>query len=184
MPSTLKYNITYPAGNVAPNVPLVMQTQAESVEAGIDAALAKYPQGLLSSQKGTANSSAVSALSVINNIPTFAFKAGRKYRIVWNGQYYTSVASSFWALRIQSASTVDSAALTTGLTQVQSRTMSAGAASSSQSFYVEAIYEPVSDTTLQIKFTVQNAAGGGTIVIAASAVDPALYYIEDLGKQF
>lgn len=37
MPSTLKYQITYPAGNVAPNVPLVMQQSAESVEAALDA---------------------------------------------------------------------------------------------------------------------------------------------------
>jgi hypothetical protein len=184
MPSTLKYNIVYPAGNVAPNVPLVMQAQAESAEAAIDTALVKYPQGLMTRLKGTANSSAVSALSVINNIPTFSFKAGRRYRIVWSGQYYTSVANSFWAIRIQSASTADAASLTTGLTQLQSRTISAGVASSSESFYVEAIYEPVSDVTLQIKFTVQNAAGGGTIVIAAGATDPALYYIEDMGKQF
>lgn len=37
MPSTLKYAITYPSGTAAPNVPLVMQTQAESVEAAITA---------------------------------------------------------------------------------------------------------------------------------------------------
>ena len=36
MPSTLKYQITYPAGNVAPNVPLAMQSTAESVEAALD----------------------------------------------------------------------------------------------------------------------------------------------------
>ncbi|WP_457950427.1 hypothetical protein ACTAQI_07545 [Pseudarthrobacter sp. alpha12b] len=35
MPSTLKYGITYPSGTVAPNVPIVMQQQAESVDAAI-----------------------------------------------------------------------------------------------------------------------------------------------------
>lgn len=35
MPSTLKYAITYPSGSVAPNVPIVMQQQAESVDAAI-----------------------------------------------------------------------------------------------------------------------------------------------------
>lgn len=35
MPSTLKYGITYPAGSVAPNVPVVMQAQAQSVEAAL-----------------------------------------------------------------------------------------------------------------------------------------------------
>lgn len=36
MPTTLKYGITYPSGSAAPNVPLAMQTQAESVEAALD----------------------------------------------------------------------------------------------------------------------------------------------------
>lgn len=35
MPTTLNHNIYYPAGNVAPNVPLAMQTLAESTEAAI-----------------------------------------------------------------------------------------------------------------------------------------------------
>lgn len=35
MPTTLKYAIAYPAGTVAPNVPAVMQTQAQSVEAAL-----------------------------------------------------------------------------------------------------------------------------------------------------
>lgn len=37
MPSTLKHGIVYPSGSVAPNVPIVMQTQAESVDAAIEA---------------------------------------------------------------------------------------------------------------------------------------------------
>lgn len=37
MPNTLKYAITYPSGTAAPNVPLVMQTLAESTEAAITA---------------------------------------------------------------------------------------------------------------------------------------------------
>lgn len=36
MPSTIKYAINYPSGTVAPNVPLVMQQQAESVEAALN----------------------------------------------------------------------------------------------------------------------------------------------------
>lgn len=37
MPSTLKHKISYPSGTVAPNVPVVMQTQAESVDAALTA---------------------------------------------------------------------------------------------------------------------------------------------------
>lgn len=35
MPSTLKHGIAYPSGSVAPNVPIVMQTLAESVDAAL-----------------------------------------------------------------------------------------------------------------------------------------------------
>lgn len=35
MPSTVKYGITYPLGTQAPNVPVSMQSQAESVEAAL-----------------------------------------------------------------------------------------------------------------------------------------------------
>lgn len=41
MPNTLTYGITYPSGTVAPNVPIVMQTQAESVEAALAALQAR-----------------------------------------------------------------------------------------------------------------------------------------------
>lgn len=37
MPTTLNQQIYYPAGNIAPNVPLAMQTSAESVDAAIQA---------------------------------------------------------------------------------------------------------------------------------------------------
>lgn len=37
MPSTVKYALTYPSGTAAPNVPLVLQTSMESVEAAITA---------------------------------------------------------------------------------------------------------------------------------------------------
>lgn len=36
MPSTLKHAISYPSGSQAPNVPIVMQTAAESVDAAVD----------------------------------------------------------------------------------------------------------------------------------------------------
>lgn len=38
MPSTLTWGITYPSGSQAPNVPVVMQTLAESVDSAITAA--------------------------------------------------------------------------------------------------------------------------------------------------
>jgi hypothetical protein len=36
MPTTTRFGISYPAGSAAPNVPLSMQTQAESVEAALN----------------------------------------------------------------------------------------------------------------------------------------------------
>jgi hypothetical protein len=57
MPSTVKYAISYPAGTTAPNVPVVMQTQAESVEAALTGITktrhAEYTSALVALTAGT-----------------------------------------------------------------------------------------------------------------------------------
>lgn len=78
MPTTLKYQIAYPAGNVAPNVPLVMQTQAESVEAALTATTSK-PTAVTTtdanwSYKGLMH---VSQADALNKLVTFGLTMGR-----------------------------------------------------------------------------------------------------------
>lgn len=78
MPTTLKYQIAYPAGNVAPNVPLVMQTQAESVEAALTATTSKptavTTTDALWSYKGLMH---VSQADALNKLVTFGLTMGR-----------------------------------------------------------------------------------------------------------
>jgi hypothetical protein len=141
-------------------------------------------QGMTLRKKSTTNGIGLTSLSVVENFATYDFKAGRKYRIIWQGGYSMSEAGNYFALAIHTASTADAAGLTTGLTQIMSRTYTSNAAGFGESFYVEGIYEPSADETKQIKFTVSRAVGAGTWAIQAAATAPAYYYIEDLGAQF
>ena len=134
--------------------------------------------------KVTANGAGLTSLAVQNNIASYAFRGGRKYKIVWHGGYSLSVATDYFNLAIQTSSTADAAGAITGLTQVQGRSYTANAAGAGESFYVEAIYEPATDTTLQVKFTVARSLGSGTWTLQAAAGAPSYGYIEDQGAQY
>ncbi len=141
-------------------------------------------QGMTLRKKVTANGIGLTNLSVVENLATYDFRAGRKYRIVWQGGYSMSATGNYFDLAIHTASPTDAAGLTTGLTQLMSRTYTANGAGFGESFYVEAIYEPTADTTRQVKFTINRTVGAGTWTLQAGATAPAYYYIEDLGAQF
>jgi hypothetical protein len=64
MPSTLRFGIQYPAGTVAPNVPLVMQTQAESVETAMNTLPYKVMSGAGSITIGSAVASATQTVTI------------------------------------------------------------------------------------------------------------------------
>lgn len=71
MPSTLKYSLTYPSGTAAPNVPLVMQTSMESVEAaltGVDNKIrhAEYTSALVGLTAGIGRD--VGAFTVVTGV--------------------------------------------------------------------------------------------------------------------
>lgn len=129
----------------------------------------------------TTASAAVSALSVLENIATFTFKGGRKYRIGWDCSYAFSVASDAFTVSIQSCSTADAATLTTGLTELVSRVKTVPAANQGTHLSLNAVYEPASDITLQIKFLVSRIFGSGTFTMEASK---SWFTIEDLGAQY
>jgi hypothetical protein len=135
-------------------------------------------------KKVVANGAALTTLAVVENIANFPFKGNRRYRIIWHAGMSLSAVSNYFDLAIHTCSTADAAGLITGLTTIISRTYTANNAGSGESFYVEAIYEPPSDTTLQVKFTVNRVVGSGTWTLQASATAPAWYYIEDIGDQF
>lgn len=129
----------------------------------------------------TAGSGGFTALTVVNNIPTFTFKAGRRYEIVWDGHYQSSVAADYLDLSIQTCSTTDAAGLTTGLTLLRQKTFRCSAASILEAHIVRAPVTYGTDTTLQIKFLGARGAGTGTVNLVASATNTLLYQIYDLG---
>lgn len=141
-------------------------------------------RGLVLRKKVTADGIGLSALSVVENFATFTFKAGRKYRIVWNAAYENSAASNYFNIAIHTASTADAAGATTGLTTLMTRSLTANNAGSGEYFILEAIHEPVADETKQIKYTVARTLGAGTFTPKASATSPALFYVEDLGANY
>lgn len=129
----------------------------------------------------TTNSGGFTALTVVNNIPTFTFKAGRRYEIVWDGHYRSTVAGDYLDLSIQTCATTDGAAVTTGLTLKRQKTVRANGTDILEPHVVRAPATYGTDTTLQIKFLGARGAGTGTCTIHASATTTVLYQIYDLG---
>lgn len=179
---TDNYGLILPAKGEGYTVDIINQNNV-----AIDGLLldrSKYAQGFKHINKGLSNSGGITAISVVYNVPSFAFKGGRKYEIVWDAEYVQSVANTYHRFEINTCAVADAAALTTGLTTIGGRSWSAKTAGFNESFYVRATYEPSADTTLQIKFTGKQTAGTGNAIIIGSASSPNLFTIEDKGAQF
>jgi|SRR5213595_3426769 len=146
--------------------------------------LRKESKGLLQSTVVATNSGSVTALTVISNIASFTFKAGRKYRIKWDFTYQGNTAGNYLTALIGTCLTTDAAGLTTGITQLNGRPFKVHDNGIDSSGYCEATYQPVADTTVQIKFLIQVTTGAGTARISGSALQPTLLNIYDDGLQF
>lgn len=86
MPATLKHSISYPAGTVAPNVPAVMQTTAQSVEAALEvlaAKLDKAPLGQLAYLSNNNTSIGLAGTGVLCDYVQADLVAGRLYRATY-----------------------------------------------------------------------------------------------------
>lgn len=152
-----------------------------TAQAAADELLAK---GLVLSQSVATNSGAFSGLTVVHNIPTFTFKAGRKYRIVWDADWYPTANDTAMAFIITQASTADAAGVTTGMTTLNARNSQGRLANISNSAITQAYVEPTVDTTLQIKFCAQIDGAGTSLVIQGNRTGAAVRYrIYDDGKQ-
>lgn len=127
--------------------------------------------------------------AIINNIPSFTFKANRNYRIVWDFSYYASGNSDslFWC-SIQRASTADAASAITGLTPIAGRTKGLITTYALQSTQytgpLTAYYSPgAADVTTQIKFRVEQVLGDDGLIVIGNANENATYLIYDDGAQ-
>lgn len=140
----------------------------------------KFSKGIMSYETRSAASAGITVKGIVENIPTVTFKGGRMYRVVWNASATVSVADGYFTLGISTCLTTDGAALTTGLTDITTSSI-AHENTGGERFYVEGIYEPPADITLQIKFWAERATGTGTWTMENKK---AWFYIEDMGDQF
>ncbi len=147
--------------------------------------VAKNGSGSMVFARYNATSSAITTLTVVFAIPTFTFKANRKYKITFIGNGYTSDNTSTFLIAVQTCLVSDPLAQTTGLSQVRPRAIKLDTALEGRSFDFTAPNVTFgSDTTLQIKFTAQRLSGGGGITITGNNTDPCEMVIEDLGLNF
>lgn len=132
--------------------------------------------------KVVGNTGNVSA-AVIDNITSFTFLAGRRYKITMDASYITSVNTDLFYVSIQLAPTADAAASLGNLTALNGRTIHAPLnGSTTYSGPVIAWYEPgVSNQTHQIKFVVQRVVGSGTMLVVGNSNEYRTYTIEDMG---
>jgi hypothetical protein len=134
----------------------------------------------------TSDSSAVTTeASLGNTIASFTFKAGRKYRIAFEGNFYTSNIDTVLLLKLGTCAVTDADNLTTGVTVLKQTDFQAQSATRGYPCDITySKFEPVSDTTLKIKMLASRVAGTGNIFFQRGAATPAILYIEDLGAQF
>jgi len=132
-----------------------------------------------------ASSSGGVADAIINNFATFTFKAGRKYRIVWDTSYLQSAIGDLFYWSISSAPVADAASSLSNLTVIGGRTKGilAGTSMTQHSGGLTAYYRPTSDVTTQIKFRIQRVVGGGTLTVISQGNEQAFYQIYDDGAQ-
>lgn len=147
-------------------------------------ALDKLAKGRLAKYTQATNTANIGATTtVIYNVPSFAFKAGRKYRIEWDTDWIGNTVPCAADFSIATCSTADAAGVTTGLTVVGLRTGQASVAGVSSNIKVTAYYEPVADVTVQLKFLTL-MTNGSTVLVQGNRAQPQQYIITDDGMQY
>jgi hypothetical protein len=136
----------------------------------------------------TTSGSVVSA--VVNNIPTFTFKANRNYRLVWDFSYYaTGNADSLFYCSIGRAAVGALASSLSGITVIDGRTRAVNTdpwslQSTQYTGAISVLYNPgAADVTTQIKFLAQRVLGDDGIIIVGNSNERAQYLIFDDGMQ-
>lgn len=147
-------------------------------------------KGLMLMQQGLANTTNYGGgNNVVASIPSFTFKAGRKYKIGWISEFQCSDATLYVYIGIFKVPVTDSASSNTGIglqvaAEIESHTLTAKSANLTEFFEFETWYTPTVDETWQIKFATGGVAGAGTIFFLGRTGRPISYYIEDHGAQF
>lgn len=131
------------------------------------------------------NTGTINTIQVVLNIPSFTFRAGRRYRVGTSGGGYSNTTSATYGFTVSSCSTGDAASATSGLTQLKARSFRWDVAGEGREALADAtrnnlIYS--TDTTLQVKLTAAAVVGTGSLVLTSDATNRVMLYIEDLGE--
>jgi len=142
----------------------------------------KNPKGLVAYAQNTTNSGAIGAKTVILNIPSFTFKANRRYRVELDGNYACSGTASTMQLTLNTAPVADAAGLTTNLTGIRSTADRPNMANEGRRMNVmRPGLSYGADTTLQIKACLERVNGSDGFFTSTDASNPITLTIHDEG---
>lgn len=169
--------------NVPANAPSITNANITNL-ASFPASPASFARGLQHEGVVSGSSGGFTGLTVINNIASFTFKAGRRYEIVWDGHHQSSIAGDIVDMQIATCATADAASAITGLTVRRKKFFGCPSANVLAPNFTKAPLTFAADTTLQVKFLAQRNTGTGTVSISATTEATILYQINDVGAQF
>lgn len=159
MPTTVKYALAYPLGTVAPNVPAVMQTLAESVEAALVALdIEKRPKGLIGNNFNTNFSVGLGGTEVMADLVNVSLVAGRWYEATYRFTTDTSIANMAVSANLKKSATADTTAAGTTITDNYT-VYTAPAASQGASSLVVFTWQAATTETVNIKAILTRATG-------------------------
>jgi hypothetical protein len=146
------------------------------------AAIDLLSKGIVAYADQMATSGAIGNQTVVLNIPSVTFKANRRYRVAVSGTYYCSGTSSTGVFAIATCPTTDSAGSVSNLTTIRSTADRPNAASEGrQVIIMRDGLKFATDTTLQIKYTIQRLSGADGFFSQASSTDPLTLVVYDDG---
>lgn len=158
----------------------------DSIDTWAQNTVSKMAQGYKAYAEMAADSAALTTIAVATFIPSFTFKAGRRYRVGASGGGFFSDTTSTFSVAISTCLVTDTSSSTAGLTQIKARGVRGDVAGEGREIMsiAKENFTVGSDTALQIKLTIGRLNGAGTVTLASSATNRVSLYIEDLGVQF
>ncbi|MDN5666947.1 MAG: hypothetical protein L0G87_00960 [Renibacterium salmoninarum] len=146
------------------------------------AALEKQGQGLVLRRDQTGQTGQITGQAVVDNVPTFTFKAARNYRVTWQANFYTGDASSTFIFGLSRAAVSDPAGQTSGMTGIKNTADRPTVGQEGRQVIVMGYLKFTTETTVQLKVWAQRASGGSYLVLSATPDNPNSIIVEDLGS--
>ncbi|MCZ9883723.1 hypothetical protein [Arthrobacter sp. B2a2-09] len=179
MPSTVKYALSYPAGTTAPNVPVVMQTSMESVEAALNGIAAEnMSKGIIARNSNAGTNYIANGTFVMFDLLAVPLIANRWYEVSYTFTHSVSATNVPLAVAVRSSATTDSTA--TGTDVDNNATLwTAPLADSGKTDTPVWQFKASATGTVNIKACIARAVGTGNVGIATRRL-----VVRDIGAQF